>query len=382
MRAMHSMRSARYAFGAACFGLLMATGCQLAIEQELLIRWTIDGDDSASLCTDYQIATWRVEAEGPNLVSATIDCELDRWQALRVVEEGSYDITVTARDAGGQLVGSRVLRGVFVDGDERSPIDIPITFTASDFAGVGNAKIEVFWNINGTVDGSAQGRSWDSCEEVGAAKVSISVGQQKTIHDCSKSGNMSAVITGLSEQQTYRVSVALLDEHEKEITTVATDDIIASQTGGRYTVDFFYDSFLEPIRSGTSGRFLFETTYQGGQTCAGVSPAVDLQLTLLTQGGTTISAQVCNLDRVACQDTDDGTFDDFSIARTCSDGQQELTPLTWGMYKLRLRGAVDVGGGFDPDLCWDSGEVDVLVGAGDDNPLMAIDPARAASCSQ
>jgi hypothetical protein len=368
---------------ACCIAALSAAACELVIEQEVRFEWTIDGSANASLCTTYGIATWRLEAFGPNAVAATVPCGAEPWVAIRVVEEGSYEVTVTAQDSGGQVLATRTIRSQFIDGSELPPVVIAIPFASTDFAPVANAKINVFWNINGTVNGAAKGQSWDQCAEVGAVKVGIEVDGNKSIHDCEKGGNMSASISGLVDQQSYAVKVTLLDASENAITTTASDTIIASETGGEYVVDFFYDSFLEPGKTNTTGRFMFKTTYENGKPCDGVSPPVDYQMTLLSDKGTPLSGvQVCSLNNVACQNTDDGQWTDFSAARACSNLEQEFSPVTWGMYKVRIRGAVDVGGGFDPDFCWDSGEVEILVGAGTENPLRILDSARDPNCSQ
>jgi hypothetical protein len=106
-------------------------------------------------------------------------------------------------------------------------------------------------------------------------------------------------------------------------------------------------------------------------------------MTLLSDSGTPISGvQVCSLNNVGCRATDDGSWSNFSAARACSNLEQELSPVSWGMYTVRLRGLVDVGGGFNPDFCWDSGVTQILVGAGAVNPVDIIDLPRDPGCSQ
>lgn len=233
--------------------------------------------------------------------------------------------------------------------------------------GPGGVLLEVYWNINGTEDGTAVGQSWDACAEVGADKAVIKVDGSISEHDCHASGNMSAAIADVADPGD--VEVYLADASGDPVTTTATGAAapVAGKAGTyRWVGDFYWDAFFDKNKQGT---YRFAASYEG-QSCAGVSPGVDSQVALLQLDGKPVSgAQVCAAQCVAA----DGAA--FAPCQPTSTAQS-IPSVTWGDYSLKLSGALSAAQGHE--ICWEK-TFSILVGAGTQNPLRSLDLARVSS---
>lgn len=66
------------------------------------VRWTIDGVDSAALCSVYGIQTWILEVQGPESRDVVLSCSDHYWSSendLLLLDEGIYTVRITALDA-------------------------------------------------------------------------------------------------------------------------------------------------------------------------------------------------------------------------------------------------------------------------------------------
>jgi hypothetical protein len=429
-------------------GVLGLSAC-LGLVYDLEVHWTVSGSTSSSACATYNIQTWRVTlSNGPDLVTPeTFACgtSWDTGLSLHALAEGYYDVNVEALNAGGTVIAQQGLKHVFVgagalDADPSSGIiDVDVNFTANDFittSSCGNgvcesskgetpsscpadcattscnnngicesgetctscpgdcgsctgAKINFYWNINGTVDGSDKGESWDTCDEVGCSKVRVIVDGATTEFPCAgtvpgkMSGSVSASAGG------HSVVMRLLDGSGNAITSDATASVTATTAGGEFYGDFYFNSFTT-IKNTMIGDYLFTTKYEG-KSCTQTSPQVYSQLTLLKLNGSAVSPapKVCGPDNV-CVVADGAAFGQCYGANET----QEIRDVKWGFYKIKLQGTLSQADGYE--ICWedkndgkqypepwplkdDSNEVDILVGAGTTNPILAHDLTRISS---
>jgi hypothetical protein len=350
----------------ATLAVALASGaCLIVRSQDIAVQWSIDGSDSAALCDTYGIDHFTVYLDGPESVdSGRLDCRGAWADLFLALEEGSYIATVSAFDQAGQLLATRTQQRM-VNGDVPPPVTLEVDFTAADFGGgAGGARIDVLWNINGTIDGSPSGKSWDRCAEVGASTVLITVDGQAQSHDCDAASNMSTTLEGLTDGRSYQLKVKLQDASGKDLTTEASGRVRAgsASNAGQFVGDFYYDSFYEPAGTGTQGTFRFEVSFDGAR-CSAQSPPVELLYALVTRddgSALTATAQVCD-GSGSCVNADGST------QLACSEGALSLSTLTWGRYRLIVEGS---GGG----SCWRS-EQQILVGAGSENPLVELDLA-------
>lgn len=345
---------------ASVLGLAVAAvGCRIVVEQDLRVEWSITGTTARSECTSRGIDHFRVSIDGPELRnSETIRCS-GLWaesQSFRGIREGLYAVTVQAFDSLGKRLGGRTVDR-FVDGALSSPVIALVDLREQDFGGSsGGARIDVLWNINGTVDSSATGKSWDSCDEVGATKAAVFVNGELSLHDCAAGGNMSTAIEGLVAQQGYQVEVELRDAAGKTLTTRAKGNVIASAQGGQLVGDFFYDAFYDEV----AGNFRFTLTF-GGKSCT--DAGVDGQILSLRKldNSAVAGVEACDSALAGCQAVESATL-------TCSEAEQALASLPWGEYKLTVQGQSAADG----KLCF-SKTTQILIGAGAENPLVTID---------
>lgn len=336
---------------------------------ELVVRWTVDGSDAVSVCSDIAVERWVVEArDGETIETVEVDCSegFTTEDLLADLPSGSYTITVVGIGAGGAEIGRSFASEVVYSGSELI-VDVPL-FTS----------IDVYWNINGTVDGTALGTSWDNCDEVDAVSALITVDGAEPIEaDCHSDGNMNITLTGLSIGA-HTVKVKLIDADGNELTTEAEATFSTDENGAEFVAEFFWDSFFEPTQSNVIGSYWFQTLFEGGG-CDSTSPPVDNQLALLELDGTTVDgAVVCDGDLLA--DPADCPLANGAEIYPCTDGDQVMPDLTWGAYQVVLQGTVATSLDED-DICWetsadDGHAIEVLVGAGSENPVDVIDLAR------
>ncbi|MBW2733987.1 MAG: hypothetical protein JRH20_16485 [Deltaproteobacteria bacterium] len=375
-------------------GSLGLVACTVVVTQDVTVEWTIERSDAPSLCSTYGIDTFTVTLLGPEHQSTTVSCEDEYWFVdFLGVEEGIYEITVAAWDVDNVQVGSltgehfidgRVITFNFLNSDLTGSTSCGDGFCDSDETCSscpadcgscgGDAKIDVLWNINGTVDGTETGQSWDSCTEVGATHAVVSVDGEAQSVDCNVGGNMSTVLSGLIDDQSYALKIKLVDANGADLTTEVAANVLASVAGGQFIGDFFYDSFHEPNMTGIEGQYHFKTTYDSLQ-CSQTTPIVDYQVTLIrTEDNTAVTnVQVCDLGNTGCFEAD------AVAAKPCTDLEQVLSVLPWGSYKIKLEGGI--GTPTNLDICWEH-EGNILIGAGTDNPMDQIDLAgiTGASC--
>lgn len=96
-----------------------SSGCMIEVNEEGLpvsgladmeVRWTIDGVDSASLCSVHGVNSWLVELRGPESRDVVLDCRDNYWTTendLLMLEEGFYDVRVVALDRNGYELARR-----------------------------------------------------------------------------------------------------------------------------------------------------------------------------------------------------------------------------------------------------------------------------------
>lgn len=348
-------------------GLLLAglgaCSSSTVVVEDLEVSWTLDGASTAAFCAEYGIDHWEVVAAGPEDARARIDCSEAAWStgdAFEALEVGRYTITVFARNAEGRELG-QLVDTVDLATAPPGPVKVALSLFG---------RIEVIWNINGTV-GTSDDESWDRCSEVGAAQVLVTVDGTPTTVPCEAGGRMAATISKL-KPGTHTVAVKLRNAAGADLTTEATAVVRAATRGSVLIADFFDDSFLDG--SALRGDLIFRTTFEG-KSCGATRPPVALQITLLRRDGRAVeNAQVCAASGEGvslCTAVDDRT------PRACSAEAQRIANLPWGLYKLKLRGAVSDGSA-SPAVCWLQ-EQDVLVGAGTSNPVITVDVPRTAS---
>jgi hypothetical protein len=353
--------------------LTAVAACHVTLLGDLEVNWSIDDSSAASLCTTYGIDHWHILADGPERVSTDISCQ-GAWTTGTVlwsIEEGFYKVTVEAVDTGGSVLASRSDSNVDVVSGSL-PRKINIAFTAADFSGGGGGKVNIYWNINGTSDGKAKGKSWDTCAEVGASKVEVVVDGVSSTHDCHAGGNMS---TAVSVSAAPTVKARLLDSSGKEMTTWTpekTADAHASEADTwEYVGEFFADSFID-LKNTMKGDYWFNVTYEG-QSCTATSPNVVHQVSLLSlKDGTAVNPppDVCNASGGSCTPVDGASF------ASCTDQDQKIVDTIWGEYKMKLSGTLDTSMSYE--ICWEK-EFDILIGAGTENPTQSHDVPRFSS---
>jgi hypothetical protein len=351
-------------------------GCHIEILGDLEVDWTYEGGYDTSVCADKGVASWRVIADGPERVSTPeYSCDDPDWHTgtdLYGIVEGDYTVTVEALDASGAKVGSHSRAGVSVVGLRTITIDL----TAADFAG---EQVNVYWNINGTTDGTAKGTSWDTCTEVGATHAIVTVNGTENKFDCRGSGyatsgkvTMSAAVA-VSGKPT--VQIHLVDSSGKALTsktpTGGADGkgptlVSGSSSTWEYVGEFFYDAFYAT----KNGRYHFTVSYEG-KSCSQTSPPVEHLINMLKLDGTAVTVDACGPDNT-CAKTN-GTD---HLKCYASDQTLKLGSLEWGEYEMMLSGAV--GTVPSTTICWEKTfkDSDVLVGAGETNPIVDLDVPR------
>ncbi|MBK8481600.1 MAG: hypothetical protein IPL40_10540 [Proteobacteria bacterium] len=343
-------------------GLSACSGRTVVVD-DLVVSWTLDGANTPAFCTDYGIDHWEVVADGPENARVRLDCAAEAWtsgRAFEGLEVGRYTVTVYARAADerdlGQLVDS-----VDLATSRPGPVSVALALFG---------RIEVSWNLNGTI-GTTDDQSWDRCAEVGAAEALVTVDGSPITVPCEAGGRMAATISDL-KIGSHTVAVKLRDAGGADLTTEASAVVRAGTRGGVLIADFFHDSFLDG--AGIRGDLLFRTTFEG-QSCTATRPPVTLQITLLRFNGQAVeNLELCPAGGEGlslCTPVDDST------PRACSAEAQRIANLPWGLYRLKLRGAVNDGSD-SPAVCWQQ-EQDVLVGAGSSNPVITVDVPRTVS---
>ena len=352
--------------------LSAVVACHVVLLGDLEVFWEIDGNSSVALCSTYNIGHWHVVAHGPERISKDVDCG-GAWTTgtwMFGVEEGYYDVTVEAVEEGTGQVLAAVVQGSVrvISGDP--PATPLIQFQDSDFV-VGGDTLNVYWNINGTEDGTAKGISWDTCSEVGATGAEVEVNGTSTIHDCHAGGNMSASVTGFSGKP--QVRVRLLDSSDQPLTTwTNTASADADGTGKwQYIAEFFWDSFLT-LKDTMKGDYLFQVSYEG-QSCMQTTPSVAHQVSLLSLDGSPVNPapSVCGPDNI-CVSADGASF------ASCygPDQTQDISDILWREYKIKVSGTLPASASYE--ICWEE-EFDIVVGAGTTNPVDLLDIDRYSS---
>lgn len=345
--------------------------CHVVLLGDLDIGWNIDGSTSPALCSAHGIHKWHILAAGPDRVATDVDCG-GTWTSGALffdIEEGYYNVTVEALDSSNHVLATLTNNGVrVVSGDPPAITDLD--FTAADFGG--GDTVEVYWNINGTEDGSPRGKSWDTCAEVGATLADVEVNGQAVTHDCHAAGNMTTSVTGFSGKP--QVRVRLLDA-AGPITTwspLADAEAASGANTWQYVAEFYWDSFSS-LKDTMTGDFLFTVSYEGN-SCTQTSPNVAHQVSLLSlKTGTAVTPppDVCGPDSM-CVKADGADF------ASCygPDQTQTVVDELWGEYKLKVSGTLPASSSYE--ICWEK-EFDILIGAGTINPTVDLDLTRLSS---
>lgn len=352
-----------------------ALACHPIFYWDMTVAWTLDGGTNAGACSAYNIGEWQVRAEGDFLLPVTRTFPCGAWdsdQKFFGIEEGHYTVTIKALEKGtGKVLASRA-NTVPVFQDHPDPDHVEVAFKAGDFSG-GLAAIDIYWNINGTEDGTATGKSWDTCAEVGAAKAVVTVDGTAKEFDCSGSGNMSGSVK--VAEGDHQVTVKLVDIKGNDLTTEAKDTIKAKVSDpGEFTADFYYYSFKSPLKS-TTGTYHYATSFGTAQTsCMATTPQVSHTTVYLEEpnGGAPVNAQFCGTDS-SCFKTN-GSDLGKCWAQTSA---VKIASLTWGLYSMTIQGGLSGSSGFE--ACWKKktysdlpGKTDILVGAGVNNPTRQL----------
>jgi hypothetical protein len=364
------MRPTRLLAPLAVAAMLFGLGaCHIELLGDLEVAWTYDGVQDTTACTTHGIDTWRVELRGPEPLSWEQPCGTKPWDTdvgLYDIIEGTYSVTVLALDANGMELASRLQSGVDVIGIGPR---ITLDFTATDFNGGGSEKVNVYWNINGTEDGTAKGQSWDTCDEVGAAQAIVLVNNKEHTFHCKGSGYPGKVTMSAAVSVTGKptVQVKLVDSSGASITTMSPLSPGPSSAGTdtwEYVAEFYHDAFTTT----KNGVYAFTTTFENGKTCSQLSPPVDLQVALLKLNNNPVTADVCDASSTCVKTNGADTL-------ACSAGTQQLSSLEWGEYVMKISGAVGPAPG---TICWEQEfkKQDMLIGAGDSNPVVTLDVPR------
>jgi hypothetical protein len=353
-----------------CFGTPAA---EVILTTDLDVSWTVDAQQSATKCTEYGLAKWQIEGVvkartyTETLDTITVDCGA-AWTSgdkYYDISSGDLVLTISALDAADQVLASkREEKRLSAGADNPWPVDF--AFTAEDFAGTATGTIVVAWKITGTVDGTQEGTSWDSCSDVGAAKASVSVDGTATEYPCADN-DMSVTLSGLQPRD-YALSVTLLNEAGIALTSANSQTVTAQTPSVIAPFIFPFDSFFG--YADVNGDYLYEQVFESDTSplkCGETNPAAALQLILLKLDGSVIDADSCPVSGgVTCTPTD------ASASGPCHDQDHKIADLRWGAYKIKLQ-ATPAGAG--ATICWeaqdasDSNEIDILVGAGTANPV-------------
>ena len=364
-------------------GLLLAAAlfaCHPIFFHDMTVSWNLDGGNKASSCSMYNIGTWVVEADGPEHRLREFPCGVwDTDQRFWTIEEGFYSVTVRALEKGTDKVLAEKTGEVRVYADENlDPDHLALKFEASDFCtggGTGNAVIDLYWNINGTADGTAQGDSWDQCSEVGAKKAVVTVGCKRTVElDCDAVSNMSGSVK-VSEGD-HNISIKLVDANGTALTTEAAGTVKATAAkSGEFTADFYFNSFLGTVKTDTTGSYKYATSFGAGKTsCLDNTPQVMHTTVYLEKpgGGDPVIKQFCGPDN-KCYKTNGSDLG----ACWAKEKAVKIDGLVWGLYSMDIKGGITGTSGFE--VCWSKktfedlkGKTDILVGAGVSNPTRAL----------
>jgi len=380
-------------------GALGVAACTLVLTGDLEVNWTLSGGS----CSSYGIYQWMVTASGPEQFSRSYSC-VDSASGqttgpdFHLLDEGYYTITVSAVSSSGATLATQA-KNISVMSTAGLPYTLAFGFTASDFTGgyvcgngicedtkgetatncatdctAGGTTIHAYWSINDTTDGTDTGTSWDTCSEVGAASIVINIDGADHTYPCTPQNTSISVAAG-----THTLTAKLVDGSGTAITQT-TGVASLTPTAGTpavFSADFPWNSFNEPIKSSTTGDFLFKTTYAGGHTCSTASPQVDVQIAMLN--GAPTGAKACDTVTSVCFATNGVAY------TTCSDNAFRVAGLKWGSYTLLAQGAQTVGSG-NPEVCWSSaktagnpGAIDIIVGAGTTNPTVVMDLEKVSS---
>lgn len=351
--------------------------CHPVFFWDMQARWEVDGGRSSSVCAKYNIDVFVVRATGPMVRERSFECGAwDTGHKFYELEEGVYRVTVSAVEQGSGKSLAAKTASVEVFQDSLDPDMVDFSFAGADFSGGGGpANIDVYWNINGTVDGQATGTSWDTCAEVGADKAVVSVDGTEHKFDCHSGGNMSGSVK-VSEGD-HTVSVKLVDKSGADLTTAAKGTVKATKTkAAEFTADFYYFSFIT-IKTTMKGDYRYATSFGAAKaSCGDTTPAVQHTTAKLDDDkGAPVSGQFCGGS--SCYKTN-GTDLGGCWAK---DQAVSIKELTWGLYTLRLQGLV--GSGASTEVCWEQQKFtdyktqpQILVGAGSTNPLRALNLAR------
>ena len=380
---------------------LAAVACHPIFFWDLDVRWNIDGSQSTAQCQTYGIHEFEVVAQGPEHRTRTFPCN-DKWDTgtrFWSLEEGNYKITINALPKGpGKALATRS-DSIMVRDDVAStdPDELVIGFRNSDFSGgSGKARINFYWNINSTKDGTAKGLSWDTCAEVGATKAVMTV--QKVDKDdkpvgpaakyqsaCHAGGQMSAAVN--VEPGDFRVSLKLIDDKGVDLTTTTDMTLPASKLSGitakqagEFIADFYWYSFKQGLDASLTGTYLMSLTFGAAKAdCTAASPAVEgigmsmSRLDSFTAGTyKAVTADICT-EAKACHKTNGSD----SAPCQASTKKYNIKKVKWGLYKATLNGHAK-----GLEVCWKQDtfqdtdiakyKTHILVGAGTKNPVRTI----------
>jgi hypothetical protein len=222
---------------------------------------------------------------------------------------------------------------------------------------------------------------------VGVATVTVVLdGSTTKTFDCAGTvpGKMSGAVS--AAVGTHTVAVTLNGASGAATTTANATVTVGTTSPAEVYADFFFGSFLT-IKNTTTGTYLFDTSYEG-KSCTQTTPQVYSQVTLLKLSGSPVSPipDVCGPDDI-CVKCDGAAFGKcYAVNQT-----QDIANLKWGFYKLKLQGTLGASAGYD--VCWEtknsgtqmpdpwpvldnSNELDILVGAGTQNPIDPLDLIR------
>lgn len=361
--------------GAATAAVVLA--CHPVFFHDLEVQWSIGGSKSTSLCTTYNIQTWVVIAEGPEYRRREFPCN-QTWDAsnrFHEIEEGVYRVTMQALASGtGTVLAERKVEGINVFYDHPGPDVATVLFSATDFSGSGTARINLYWNINGTEDGLDLGKSWDTCAEVGADRAVIVVDNGAPVStDCHANGQMSASVK--VSDGVHNVKLKLVDKSGQDLTTTAVGDITATSTkAGEFIADYYYFSFLQGLKTTMTGTYWLTLGWGGGSdTCQVAKPPVSsVTVYLADSTQKAVTTDVCD-ESATCFKSNGASFG------ACQDKTKKynIKGLTWGLYGARITGQATAGTG--TEACYKKtafadmdSKTDILVGAGTVNPVRAV----------
>jgi hypothetical protein len=376
----------------------IALACEIVLIGDMEVRWTLDAP-----CGDYNVAQFEVTALGPERESTIVSCGGDTsfttGNRFYGIVEGNYSVTIKALSGSGQVLATKSDSGPVLS--DAGPSIVILKFKASDFSGpidcgngicedgkgetctscpsdcgaCGLAKLNVYWNINGTTDGTPKGPSWDKCAEVGAAYAAVNFDGTDHYVPCDKD-NMAGLVN--VSEGSHTISVALTDSSKTKITTETAAKTLSCTLAKscELVVDFFWDSFLS-LKNTQKGDFIFTTSFDGGKSCSEVTPKVTLQTSLLYLSGSAV-----NPAPEACGPNDVCYKMDGAATSECwgPKEKQKIKDYAWGEYQITIRGLIDGG-----NICYDAKDkkdnkkIDILIGAGTVNPTVEFDLVRDAA---